>query len=630
MLAAFVALSLPARADAASPLSARYLGQDPWPVLSPGESAGYSVRFRNTGTMTWKIGSRASQVALGVAGDDRRPFALGMSEDWLSPDRVTLPAEREVHPGDIGVFTFTLRAPSTPGAYVLPLRLVVDGLQWLEDEGVYVRIAVVPDRGLHVSVLEPTGPVVVLTGRTSDEVVVKLRNTGTRTFVRDDPASSLLLGVRADDASFAGLAGEWIAATRVAMQDEAQVAPGGTATFRFHVHAGMPAGSYSIPLRPLVEGVQWLEDGGLTVDVTVRAPGSPVIVPEIVRSGLSHPWDVAFTPDGRMLVTERDAGVIHVFASGEPDARQIGFVEVGRVAEHQNGLMSLAVDPDFERTHWVFACAGALVGLDDTYYELRRYALDAGGSLKLDRYLFRREIPWHEGMHSCRIKVGPDGNLWMTLGTDTLDLGALDPASWAGKILRLTRDGGVPADNPVWPGQAGPSYVYSVGHRNPQGLAFDQVTGMTVAAEHGPERDDEINDIVGGASYGWPLFAGTKRWAGQGDAQMGPEFRAPAWSSGERTIAISGIAFATAPSWGDWQGSLFGATLAEMDLRRFTREGGRFVAHEILIDGVYGRLRSVTQAPDGALYVTTDNGGDLDHVIRIAPRILAPEASRST
>jgi glucose/arabinose dehydrogenase len=481
-------------ASAAGPstLSAHYVGQDPWPSLAPGEVVGYTVRFRNTGTEMWKAGT-ALQVNLGIVGDDRRFAEIGMDSGWPTPDRVAIQAEREVHPGDVATFTFALRAPAMAGTYDVPLRPVVDGVRWLEDEGVFVRIAVVPGRSV-----------------------------------------------------------------------------------------------------------------------------VPTIDPDVVQTGLSRPWDVAFTPDGRMLVTERDEGDIRIFASGDPSAPRVAYIEIGEVSrEHQIGLMSMAVDPEFERTHWLFVCAARYGGGGALHYMVMRYTLDDQSRLSLDKWIFRDQIEWHEGMHSCRIKIGPDAMIWMTVGTDSLDLGALDPSSYAGKILRVTKDGEVPADNPVWPGMTSPTYVYSIGHRNPQGLAFDPVSRRTVAAEHGPERDDEINDIVAGGNYGWPLFAGWERWAGQGARDLPPEMRGPAWASGERTIAISGIAFATGPAWGDWEGSLFGATLAQMDLRRFTREGDRFVQHEILLDEVYGRLRSVTQGPGGALYVTTDNGPGLDRIVRV-------------
>lgn len=618
LVLALIALPPQRGVEGAGALGAAYAGQDPWPVLYPGQVSAYAVRFRNNGSDHWKIGEPTREVRLGVAGDDRSFDALGMNVRWLSPDRIAQPTAQEVHPGEIGTFAFALRAPAKPGTYMLPLRLVIDGVAWLEDQGVYVQITVLDDTGYHAALVSAPGATTLAKNETSTDLVVTLRNTGTRSFVRGD-ASELRLGVVGDSTAFADLGANWPMASRVAVQSEPEVAPGATATFRFRL-TGARLGSYTIALRPVIDGVQWLEDERIRVDVTVREASAPTLVPEIIQDGLSYPWDVAFTPDGRMLVTERNEGMLRIYASGEPRAKLLGVSGAGGAGalEGQIGLNAVTVDPDFVATRWVFTC-GITGHAENKYMALNRHVLSDDSRMTLDKRLLLPGAVPAEDLHSCRMRIGPDEKIWMSLGITGVHHGAQDPRRLLGKMLRINKDGSVPADNPIWPGATEPTYVYSIGHRNPQGLAFDPRDGAAIEGEHSPERDDELNILRPGANYGWPIYVGYRRWAGMVPELPGPEFSDPAYGSGVTTLAMSGIGFVTGPQWGSWSGSLFVATLKEMDLRRFERVGDRFYDRGTFLDELYGRLRSATQGPDGALYVTTDNGPGRDMVIRVKP-----------
>jgi glucose/arabinose dehydrogenase len=210
----------------------------------------------------------------------------------------------------------------------------------------------------------------------------------------------------------------------------------------------------------------------------------------------------------------------------------------------------------------------------------------------------------HDG---CTLRFGPDGKLWVSMGESTIARLAQDPNSLNGKILRVNADGSIPGDNPVMPGASGRTAVYTMGNRNSQGLAFQPGTDRIFEVEHGQDVHDEINLVAPGANYGWPTVEGP-------DPQR--RFTDPLWSSGSFTIATSGATFVTGQSWGTWAGSLFVATLKEMDLRRFAVDGTRVTAAEVLLDRKYGRLRTPVLGPDGALYVTTSNGSG-DRIIRI-------------
>jgi glucose/arabinose dehydrogenase len=242
--------------------------------------------------------------------------------------------------------------------------------------------------------------------------------------------------------------------------------------------------------------------------------------------------------------------------------------------------------------------------------QILRYRAGATGTT-FDGYVLRegaQAATIHDG---CRLRFGPDGKLWATMGENGNGRLAQDPSSLNGKILRMNADGTVPADNPILPGAAARTFAYSMGHRNPQGLAFQPGTDVIFEIEHGATTNDEINVLAPGKNYGWP------DQEGPGGTAKG--FVDPIWTSGATTYATSGATFVTGAQWGAWSGSLLVATLKEQDLRRFAVNGTAVVQRETLYDQKYGRLRSIVQGPDGAIYVTTSNGSG-DRIIRITPQ----------
>lgn len=269
---------------------------------------------------------------------------------------------------------------------------------------------------------------------------------------------------------------------------------------------------------------------------------------------------IALTDDGRMLVTER-IGRVLVFASAEADAALLSTATVPNVrAELESGLMGIAVHGDD-----VFVCASRDPG-DAWRVELLRSTIAAEGSLTPFKAVLIGDItgaPRHQG---CAVEVDPTDHLWLTVGDANLLAGqnrAQDPDALNGKVLRLELDGSVPADNPFG------TPVYSLGHRNPQGLAFD-AEGTAWAVEHGTDENDEINRLQPGGNFGYPCFTGADAPGpipeGCGTASA---FLPPAWASGSPTLATSGAAFLAGSDWGDWEGQLVVSTLKEEDLRRF-------------------------------------------------------------
>jgi glucose/arabinose dehydrogenase len=309
-----------------------------------------------------------------------------------------------------------------------------------------------------------------------------------------------------------------------------------------------------------------------------------------------------------MLVSER-VGNLLVYQNTNPGAAQLANNQIaGSRQNGEGGVMGIAVDPDFAANQFIYVCASRD---DEGQYrnQVLRYRL-VGNQIAFDGYVIRRGMAAAGNHNGCRLRFGPDRKLWVTMG-DAGDLrNAQDPNSLNGKVLRVNTDGTIPADNPIIQGAAGRSAVYTWGNRNPQGLAFEPSTGTPYEVEHGDDTHDEINALIAGGNYGYPLYRGPVDRPGYID---------PVWSSGNGTIATSGADFVLGPQWGAWSGSLIVGQLKETDLRRFEIFAGTLRQTNILFDNTYGRLRSVVFGADGALYVTTSNGTG-DRILRITAR----------
>ena len=350
--------------------------------------------------------------------------------------------------------------------------------------------------------------------------------------------------------------------------------------------------------------------GAVAVALVVGRPFDPVQT-AVVQDGLEHPWDIAFAPDGRMLVTER-AGRVLVFESAAADAPLLHTATIPDVrAELESGLMGIAVDGTT-----VYVCASRDPGGDSGEpwrVQLLRSTLADEGSLAPFEV-----VPIGEARAARATRAAPSkppmafsGSRSATRTSRPARTAPRTSDSLNGKILRLALDGSIPDDNPFG------SAVYSLGHRNPQGIAVSP-SGLVVAAEHGTDVNDEVNVIVAGGNYGYPCFTGAADPGPIPDG-CGPasDYLPPAWASGSPTLATSGATFLVGSSWGDWEGDLIVSTLKEEDLRRFSvSASGELTPVETLLDGQFGRLRAVVIGPDGALYVSTTNGPG-DRILRV-------------
>jgi hypothetical protein len=237
------------------------------PAMQPAATSQVTLLFRNSGTKTWTRGLAGSQVALGVNGDSPAFSALGMNVGWPSANRVAVQNEGSVGPGGIASFTFTVKAPFSAGTVRIPLRPVIDGVAWLEDQGVFVPVTTVVD--YHSRWVSESAFPTLRVGQVSGPLSIVFRNAGSLAWIRGTLGQEARLAVNQDDAQWAALGVNWLSTNRVAPQAEASVVPGGLGTFTFQVRAPMTPGLYAIHLRPVIDAVAWMEDEGVFLYITV-------------------------------------------------------------------------------------------------------------------------------------------------------------------------------------------------------------------------------------------------------------------------------------------------------------------------------------------------------------------------
>lgn len=336
------------------------------------------------------------------------------------------------------------------------------------------------------------------------------------------------------------------------------------------------------------------------------AAGAQVVT--TVATGLDHPWSLAFLPDGRVLVTER-AGRLRVIGADGKLGTVRGVPSV--FAQSQGGLFDVVLHPRFAVNQTLYlSYASGTVKANGTV--IARARLE--GNRLADLTVIFRNAPLKAGpVHfGGRMAFLGDGSLVMTTG-DGFDYReqAQVKASGLGKTIRIGGDGSIPADNPV-PGSA----VWSWGHRNPQGLAVDPATGWLWEHEHGPQGGDEVNRIERGRNYGWPVATKGMDYSG---ATISPFREYPGMVEPRvvwvPSIAPSGLAVYRGAMFPEWNGSLIVGALAAEEVRRVVLDaGGRELRQERILPEVKARVRDVRVAPDGALWLTVDEG----RVLRVA------------
>ena len=342
---------------------------------------------------------------------------------------------------------------------------------------------------------------------------------------------------------------------------------------------------------------------GMSVDGPRNTKAGTIKV-ETVATELSHPWGLAFLPDGRMLVTERSGTLRLVSKDGKLSPPLSGVPKV--VVAGQGGLLDVAIDPDFKSNSLVYLTYSE-PGEGGAGTAVARGKLGESG-LDGVEVIFRQEPKVGGGNHfGSRLVFAPDGKLFVTLGERFTFTPAQDLTNDLGKIVRINPDGSVPKDNPFVGRTDARPEIWSYGHRNPQGAAILPKTGKLWETEFGPMGGDELNIPQAGANYGWPVVSWGNHYTGEDipDPPTHPEF-ADAIYHWNPVISPSGITFYTADAIPAWKGNLLIAALSGQAIVRLTLDGEKVVDEERIPMGA--RIRDVVQGPDGAVYALTDEG----------------------
>jgi len=348
----------------------------------------------------------------------------------------------------------------------------------------------------------------------------------------------------------------------------------------------------------------------LAAEATVQTSAGALQV-ERILDGLNEPWAVGFLPGGGFLVTERAGRLIHVDPAGAV-IRVAGLPEV--YAQGQGGLLDLLVPRDFaQRREILFTFSEAQGRGAGTAVATARLSED-GARLNDMRVLFRSASGWSGGRHfGSRLAEGPDGHIFFSVGDRGDDTSAQDRSNHNGAILRINRDGSVPADNP-FSGQAGMQpEIWTWGNRNPQGLAFD-AAGRLWSTEHGPRGGDELNLIEAGRNYGWPVIGEGVHYSGRpmprGRETEGMVRPVAHWSP---ALAPSGLAAYSGRMWPEWAGSLLIGSLQQDRIVRVD-PAANFV-EESLEAPLMARIRDVREAPDGSIWFLSVGEGALFRMV---------------
>lgn len=338
---------------------------------------------------------------------------------------------------------------------------------------------------------------------------------------------------------------------------------------------------------------------------------------ETVASGLQVPWAFAFLPNKDLLFTERP-GRVRIIEGGKLRSEPV-YVVPDVEPSSESGLMDISIHPQFESNGFVYLAYA--YNKDGKKDKVVRYKFTAG-TLTEPKVIIEDmpAAPNHAGM---RARFGPDGKLYVTVGDSTDWNLAQNNSSLAGKTLRLNDDGSVPSDNPFVGKEGYRPEIFSTGHRNAQGLAWQPGSGLMFQTEHGPSGfegrgggADEVNIVERGKNYGWPTIWGTKAQAG---------LESPLLEYSPACAPASG-AFYNGKAFPQFQGNFFFGCLRGTRLVRVVLDGRKVVKQEDMLKGAYGRIREVAEGPDGYIYFSTSNrdgrgsaANDDDRILRIVP-----------
>jgi glucose/arabinose dehydrogenase len=339
---------------------------------------------------------------------------------------------------------------------------------------------------------------------------------------------------------------------------------------------------------------------------------------EPVVDGLRTPWSFAFLPDGRMIIAER-GGALRLAQDGRLSGPVAGTPAVWE--RQDGGLFALALDPDYQTNGWIylsFADPGETFPTSMTKI-VRGRLRDLAWVDEETVWAVSQDWYGESNMHYGTRLLFNGGFLYFPVGDRGDRSTPQDLASPLGKIHRVLPDGGIPPDNPFADDPGHCASVWTYGHRNPQGLAISP-EGELWSSEHGPSGGDELNLILRGHNYGWPLATAGTEYSGAAISEFRsrPGMDDPLLYWGPQ-MAPSAIAFYRADPFPKWKDQLLVGSLASQELRRVVLENGQAVEEEVLFNGL-GRIRDIQTGPDGLIYVALERHGDQGGIVRLRPQ----------
>lgn len=371
-------------------------------------------------------------------------------------------------------------------------------------------------------------------------------------------------------------------------------------------------------------------DSSDAADAAVDPPaGAPALQVDTVLDGLDRPWDVAQAPDGTLLLDERGGGLTAVLPGGTDRQLDADFGDLW--AEGETGLMGLVLDPGFADSRRFYTCMGVQDGGADggPGIEVTAWTVDEGWTAATrvaDPLVGEIPVNADSGRHGgCRLRFDGDGQLLIGTGDNALGTNPQDLSTLAGKLLRVDPQTGDPSPgNPFLELTDPVSHaIVGYGHRNVQGIAVQPGTGRVYTAEQGSDVDDEVNLAQDGGNYGWDPVGEGSYDESVPMTDLGIPGAIPAvWSSGDPTIAVSGITFLDGAQWGAYDGLLLLGVQKDTGVLALRLAEDGSLAEQFRIpelEDTFGRVRSPQLGSDGALYLTTDNGEGDDRLLRVTP-----------
>jgi glucose/arabinose dehydrogenase len=394
-----------------------------------------------------------------------------------------------------------------------------------------------------------------------------------------------------------------------------------TATVTTATRAGATQPARAFAVR-LLAGAWLLAAAMGGAQAQTAAAAAPALKAVVVAQGLANPWGLAFLPDGRMLVTERAGRLRIVSKDGNLSAPLAGLPAIA--AGGQCGLLDVVADPQFSSNRRIFFSFAepAPAGASGNSTAVGRARLVDDKLVDVQTIFVQQPKVASQAHCGSRIVFLRDGTLVVGLGDRfSRKDDAQNASNHLGKTVRITADGQPAPGNPLAATSGNAPEVWSIGHRNIQGMAVHPATGEVWAVEHGPQGGDELNLVEGGKNYGWPLVTYGRNYGigtriGEEGPKAGYEHPLKWWVP--TSVAPAGLAFVTGDRYPGWAGSLLMGTLRGQALHRLRLNGRTVVDEDVLDIGIKERIRDVRQGPDGWLYVLTDSSEG--RLLRLEPR----------